>query len=76
MMDTPRKLDIFTRHLARNKNVFVYTAAIASLAIAEEYQETALQLLKELDEAWDLNAIDNAPTKCLSEHEDGNDGSE
>jgi pentatricopeptide repeat domain-containing protein 1 len=45
-----RAIDIFTRHLARNKNVFVYTAAIASLATAEEYQETALQLLDDMEE--------------------------
>jgi pentatricopeptide repeat domain-containing protein 1 len=46
-----RAIDIFTRHLARNKNVFVYTAAIASLATAEEeYQETALQLLDDMAE--------------------------
>jgi hypothetical protein len=29
-----------------------------------------------LDEAWDLNAAEDAPTECLSEHEEENDGSE
>jgi hypothetical protein len=29
---------------------------------------------KELDEAWDLNAIDDAITKCLSEQAEENDG--
>lgn len=45
-----RAIDIFIRYLACNKNVFVYTAAIASLATAEEYQETALQLLDHMEE--------------------------
>jgi hypothetical protein len=30
----------------------------------------------ELDEAQDLNAVEDAPTECLSEHEKRNDGSE
>jgi hypothetical protein len=30
----------------------------------------------ELGEAWDLNAAEDAPTECLSEHEEENDGFE
>jgi hypothetical protein len=44
-----RAIVVFTRRLA-HKNVFVYTAAIASLATCEEYQEAALQLLDDMEE--------------------------
>jgi hypothetical protein len=30
----------------------------------------------ELDEAWDLNPAEDAPTECLAEHEEENDGPE
>jgi hypothetical protein len=30
---------------------------------------------EELDEAWDLKATKDSTTKCLSEQEEGNDGS-
>jgi len=43
-----RAIDLFTKHLAR-KNVFIYTAAIASLATADEYKAAALQLLDEME---------------------------
>jgi hypothetical protein len=30
----------------------------------------------ELDEAWDLTAVEDAPTECLADHEGRNDGIE
>jgi hypothetical protein len=29
-----------------------------------------------LDEVWDLNAAEDAPTECLADHEEEDDGSE
>jgi hypothetical protein len=39
-------------------------------AMSEDKEEA------EFDDAWGLNAAEDAPTKCLADHEEENDGSE
>ena len=68
------RLSSGTRNISSKQDEPINFAEFPSGAHTEETFEDIEEV--ELDEAWDLSAAEDAPTLCLSEHEEENIGSE